>query len=56
VHGAQFRARAEAAHVLVENFGYYNTERIHSSVDYLTPSEFERRWRADNERREATER
>ena len=31
--------------------GLYNTERIHSSIGYLTPSEFERRWRAENERR-----
>jgi len=48
VHGEQFRTRAEAAHALVEYFGYYNTERLHSSLDYLTPSEFERRWHAAN--------
>jgi transposase InsO family protein len=51
VHGAEFKTRAEAAQALVEYFGYYNTERIHSSLGYLTPSEFERRWRADNARR-----
>jgi putative transposase len=49
VHGADFKTRAKAARELVEYFGYYNTARLHSSVGYLTPSEFERRWRADNE-------
>jgi transposase InsO family protein len=50
VHGARFKTRAEAAAAIVEYLGYYNTERIHSSLGYLTPSEFERRWRAENER------
>jgi len=56
VHGAQFKTRAEAAQALLEYFGYYNTERIHSSLGYLTPSEFERRWRAENEQRATTAR
>lgn len=54
VHGAEFKTRAEAEQALIEYFGYYNTERIHSSLGYLAPSEFERRWRAENERRGAT--
>jgi transposase InsO family protein len=54
VHGARFKTRAEAAAAIVEYLGYYNTERIHSSLGYLTPSEFERRWRAENERRGTT--
>ena len=52
VHGVQFKTRAEAADGLVQYFGYYNTERMHSSLGYLTPSEFERRWRAENAQRE----
>lgn len=54
VHGANFTTRAEAAQAIVEYLGYYNTERMHSSLGYLTPSEFERRWRAKNERCGAT--
>jgi len=53
VHGEQFKTRAEAAQAIVEYLGYYNTDRMHSSLDYLTPSEFERRWRAENEQRRA---
>jgi transposase InsO family protein len=56
VHGAQFKTRAEAAQELVAFFGYYNTERLHSSLGYLSPSEFERRWRAENEQRATTAR
>ena len=52
VHEADFKTRDEAAQAIVEYIGYYNTERMHSSLGYLTPSEFERRWRADNERPE----
>jgi len=48
VNGGWFRTRGEAERALVEYIGYYNTQRIHSSLDYVTPSEFERRWRADN--------
>jgi len=51
VHGAEFKTRAEAAQTIIEYLGYYNTERIHSSLGYLTPSEFERRWRAEQAQR-----
>lgn len=49
VHGVEFKTRAAAAHAIVAYLGYYNTERLHSSLGYLTPSEFEQRWRAAHE-------
>jgi transposase InsO family protein len=51
VHGAKFKTRAEARQALVEYFGYYNTQRRHSAIGYLQPSEFERRWRAAHQDR-----
>jgi hypothetical protein len=43
VHGVHSRTRAEAAQAIVEYIGDCNTERLHSSLGYPTPSEFERR-------------
>ena len=44
VNSARFHTRAEAAREIIEFLGYYNTERLHSSLGYVTPSEFEQRW------------
>lgn len=42
VHGAKFATRAQARQAIIEYLGYYNTERLHSSLGYMSPSEFER--------------
>jgi putative transposase len=55
VHGTKFTTRSQAKASLIEYLGYYNTERIHSSLGYQTPSEFERCWRAENEPRASIE-
>lgn len=46
VHGENFKTRAEAKQAIIEYIGYYNTERRHSSLGYVPPSQFEWRWRA----------
>ena len=46
VNDVHFETREQARREIVEYIGYYNTERRHSSLGYLTPAEFERRWHA----------
>ncbi len=47
VHGEHFKTRAQARHAIIKYIGYYNTERRHSSLGYVPPAQFERRWRAE---------
>jgi len=49
VHGEHFRTRAQARQAIIDYIGYYNTDRRHSSLGYLPPALFERRWRAQTE-------
>ena len=46
VHDMHFETREQACREIIEYIGYYNTERRHSSLGYVSPAEFERRWRA----------
>jgi putative transposase len=46
VHGEHFATRAQARQAILEYIGYYNTERRHSSIGYVSPAQFERRWLA----------
>ena len=41
VHGRLFSCRAEAVAYLIDYFSFYNHERRHSSLGYLSPMEFE---------------
>jgi len=50
VHGESFKTRDEATQAILDYIGYYNTERRHSSLGYVPPAQFERRWRAENEK------
>ena len=50
VNDEHFKTRAEAEQVIIEYIGYYNTERRHSALGYVSPAEFERRWRAETNR------
>jgi putative transposase len=48
VHDEHFETRDQAQRAIVEYIGYYNTERRHSSLGYVAPAEFERRWRDES--------
>jgi transposase InsO family protein len=51
VHGVHFKTREQARQAIVEYIGYYNTERRHSALGNVAPAEFERRWRAEIDRK-----
>ncbi len=49
VHGEHFATREQARRAILEFIGYYNAERRHSSLGYLTPVQFERHWQQAQE-------
>ena len=49
VHDEHFRTRAQARQAILDYIGYYNTARRHSSLGYMPPAIFERRWRTQVE-------
>jgi len=51
VHDVHFTTREQARRAIVEYIGYYNTERRHSSLGYIAPAEFERRWLVESDPR-----
>jgi putative transposase len=52
VYAEHYTTREQARLSITEYLAYYNTERLHSSLGYMSPSEFERRWRAGNKCKE----
>ena len=44
VYAQRYATRAQAKADLIGYFGYYNTERRHSTLGYRSPAEFERQW------------
>ena len=48
VNEEHFETHEQARLQIVEYIGYYNTDRRHSSLGYVTPAEFERRWCAES--------
>lgn len=46
VHGQKFTTREQAKNAIMDWITFYNHLRLHSSLGYLSPMEYERRWHA----------
>ena len=53
LHGRRFRTRREAMDEVVDWLTFYNHRRIHSTLGYVSPMQFERAWLAAQEKRVA---
>lgn len=49
----RFATRRAAMDEVIDWMGFYNHRRLHSTLDYVSPMQFEQRWRADQEKRAA---
>jgi putative transposase len=53
LHGRRFHTRREAMDEVVDWLTYYNHRRLHSTLGYVSPMQFERAWLAAQEKRVA---
>lgn len=53
VHGVRFETRRAAMDEVIDWLAFYNHRRLHSTLDYLSPMQFERKWLADQIRQAA---
>jgi transposase InsO family protein len=44
IHKNEFVTEKELRAVIIEYVGFYNSKRLHSSLDYMTPNEYEVSW------------
>ena len=53
LHGRRFATRRAAMDEVIDWMSFYNHRRLHSTLDYVSPMQFEQHWRADQEKRAA---
>jgi putative transposase len=46
VHGIKFATRQQAREAVMDWIGFYNHSRLHSTLGYVSPMQFEQRWLA----------
>jgi len=53
LHGVCFATRRAAIDEVIDWMSFYNHRRLHSTLDYVSPMQFEQRWLADQEKQAA---
>ena len=53
LHGKRFETRRAAMDEIIDWLAFYNHRRLHSTLSYLSPMQFESKWLADQLRRAA---
>ena len=53
LYGRRFETRRAAMDEIVDWLGFYNHRRIHSSLGYVSPMQFEQAWHAAHQRHAA---
>jgi len=53
VHGRRFETRRQIMDEVMNWFAFYNFKRLHSTLGYVSPMEYERQWYAANQRNAA---
>ena len=53
LHGRRFETRREAMDEVIDWLSFYNHRRLHSTLGYVSPMQFERAWLAAQEKRAA---
>jgi len=51
--GRRFATRREAMDEVIDSLGFYNHSRLHSTLGYVSPMQFEQDWYADQNQRVA---
>ena len=53
LHGVRFATRRAAMDEVIHWMSFYNHRRLHSTLAYVSPMQFEQRWLADQEKQAA---
>jgi putative transposase len=46
IHGQRFATRREAMDEVIDWLSFYNHSRLHSTLNYVSPMQFEQSWHA----------
>lgn len=53
LHGHKFATRRDAMDAVIDWLGFYNHKRLHSTLGYLSPMQYEQRWHAAQHKKAA---